>query len=79
MTYKPVPTKKFVQFLKEIGLEHLRSKGDHEIWDYPENSSLLRPVTFISKDKTVPALHVDTNLKTLGMTYKEFNKILSRL
>lgn len=79
MTYKPVPTKKFIKFLKKIGLVFQRSKGDHEIWDYPEKSSLLRPVTFISKDKTVPSLHVETNLKTLGMKYKEFNKIMSSL
>jgi len=79
MTYKPIPTKKFIKFLKSIGLVSIRSKGDHEIWDYPENSHLLRPVTFIGKDKTVPPLHVETNLKTLGMTHKEFNKIISSL
>jgi len=79
MTYKPIPTKKFIKFLKKIGLKYQRSKGDHEIWDYPKKSHLLRPVTFISKDKTIPSLHIETNLKTLGMTHNEFVSIISTL
>ena len=78
MTYKPIPTRKFVKFLKEIGLELQRTKGDHEIWDYPHNSRLLRPVTFISKEKTIPPLHIKTNLNNLGMSYKKFLEILSK-
>jgi hypothetical protein len=75
MTFKPIPTKKFKQFLRKKGLEHLRTKGDHEIWDYPENSPLLRPVTFIGND--IPSLHIKTNLITLGMTYDEFLRELN--
>lgn len=79
MTYKPIPTRKFVKFLKELGLEHKRTKGDHEIWDYPANSKLLRPVTFITKEKTIPPLHIRTNLINLGISYKKFLEILSKL
>ncbi|NJK86868.1 MAG: hypothetical protein HC906_13730 [Bacteroidales bacterium] len=48
---------------------HVRSKGDHEIWDYPENSTLLRPVTFIGCEKEISILHIQTNLRTLGISY----------
>ena len=79
MVYKPVPTKKFKKFLKNKGLRLQRTKGDHEIWDYPGKSSLLRPVTFIGCDKTIPPLHIKTNLDTLGITYKEFNNQINNI
>jgi len=53
----------------------VRIHGDHEIWDYPnDNFFLLRPVTFIGCDKEIPALHIMTNLKTLGISYSDFIK-----
>ena len=79
MTFKPIPTKKFKKFLRKKGLKRLRYHGDHEIWDYPKDSNLLRPITFIGCDKDIPALHIETNLKTLDMTYKEFIKDLDKL
>ncbi|MBN2350351.1 MAG: hypothetical protein JXJ22_16045 [Bacteroidales bacterium] len=79
MTYKPVPTKKFKKFLRKKGLRHQRTHGDHEIWDYPGNSPLLRPVTFIGCEKEIPALHIQTNLKTMDMDYAEFVKEISKL
>jgi len=79
MTYKPVSTKIFKKFLRATGLKHQRTSGDHEIWDYPNKSDLLRPVTFIGCDKNIPALHVNTNLKTLGIKRKDFDEIISNL
>jgi predicted RNA binding protein YcfA (HicA-like mRNA interferase family) len=79
MTFKPVPTKKFKKVLKKLGLKHIRDHGDHEIWDYPEDGKLLRPVTIIGCDKTIPALHIQTNLKTLGLSYKEFQDKLDKV
>jgi len=79
MTYKPIPTKKFKKFLKKLGLRHLRDNGDHEIWDYPDGSSLLRPVTIIGCEKEIPAFHIDTNLKTLNMTYEEFLSYMNKI
>lgn len=75
MTYKPIPTKKFKKFLKSKGLKHVRNNGDHEIWDYPDkNNTLLRPITIIGCDKEIPAFHITTNLKTLGISYSDFIK-----
>lgn len=75
MTYKPIQTKKFKRFLKKKGLKHIRDHGDHEIWDFQNNNTkLLRPITFIGCDKEIPALHINTNLKTLGISYIDFLK-----
>ena len=68
---KPVPTRKFIKFLKSIGLEYKRTKGDHDIWDKIEGS-LPRPVTFIGREKEIPPMHIITNLKTLNIDQKEF-------
>jgi uncharacterized protein YllA (UPF0747 family) len=74
MTYKPIPTKKFKKFLKQRGLKHIRNQGDHEIWDFPKDSQLLRPITIVGCEKEIPALHIQTNLKTLNISYEDFIK-----
>jgi len=75
---KPVPLPKFKKFLKKIGLVHKRTEGGHEMWDYPDDS-LERPVTLQTHEKEVPRLHIKTNLKTIGMDIKEFEKIIKAL
>jgi predicted RNA binding protein YcfA (HicA-like mRNA interferase family) len=75
---KPIQTAKFKTFLSHIGLVYKRTKGDHEIWDRPDDS-LPRPVTFITNEKDVPPFHIKTNLKTIGMTTQEFNRIIQAL
>jgi len=79
MSYKPIPTKKFKKYLKYKGLKHLRSEGDHEIWDFPNDNRLFRPVTFIGCEKEIPALHIKTNLKTLGISYSDFENEIASL
>ena len=78
MSRKPIPTKTFIKFLKKMGLEYKRTKGSHEIWD-KKDGSLLRPVVFRSQYKEIPPLHIETNLITLGLSYKEFETILQTL
>ncbi len=79
MTFKPIPTKKFKKFLSKKGLVYIRTKGDHEIWDFPFNSALLRPVIFIGCEKEIPSLHIKTNLKTLDITFNDFLDELNNL
>lgn len=79
MGYKTVPTSTFIKFLKYKGLVYKRTKGDHEIWDYPNGNCLLRPVTFIGKEKDIPNTHIKTNLKTLNISYTEFLKDINNL
>ncbi len=45
MGYRPIKTILFEKWLKFIGLEYKRTKGSHDVWDYPDNS-LTRPVVF---------------------------------
>jgi predicted RNA binding protein YcfA (HicA-like mRNA interferase family) len=75
---RPVKTQTFRKFLTHIGLVFIRIQGDHEIWDRPD-VPLLRPVTFITNEKEVPPMHIKTNLKTIGMSLKEFYKIIQML
>jgi predicted RNA binding protein YcfA (HicA-like mRNA interferase family) len=75
---RPIKTQTFRKFLQHIGLVFVRIEGDHEIWDRP-GVSLLRPVTFITNEKEVPPIHLKTNLKTIGMSLKDFYKLVQTL
>ncbi|MBK7009469.1 MAG: hypothetical protein IPH94_09970 [Saprospiraceae bacterium] len=55
------------------GLLHKRTKGSHEIWDYPDGS-LARPVVFRGKKKQIPRLHIETCLDTLSIDFRQFVK-----
>lgn len=77
---KDIPKKTLVKFFKKLGLEHKRTKGDHEIWDYAdENKSLKRPLTIRTKDKDIPLFHIHTNLKTLNITKAQFEEMIKAL
>jgi len=75
---RPIPTDLFRAFLKQKGLIHKRTKGGHEIWDYPDNS-LSRPIVFRAHEKEIPWYHINKNLKTLGVSVLEFNRIIQTL
>ena len=78
MSHKPIKIKKFKKYLKNKGLIYIRTEGDHEIWDYPDDT-LLRPIVFIGCDKEIPAFHIRKNMLTLGISYSEFLKEISEL
>jgi predicted RNA binding protein YcfA (HicA-like mRNA interferase family) len=78
MGIKPVKTKIFEKWLTKRGLVYKRTKGSHDVWDFPDDS-LLRPVVFRSKDKEIPGCHIHTNLDTLGIDYKDFQKEIEQL
>lgn len=78
MGIKPVPAKLFRKFLADQGLKYVRTVGGHEIWDRTDGS-LLRRVTIQTHCKDVPMLHIYTTLKTLGVSKKEFERIIARL
>ena len=73
MGFQPIPTKKFIAWLKSKGLTRIRSKGDHDIWNFLINP-LNRPIVIRSKDKEIPPLHINSTLITLGISYKDFQK-----
>lgn len=71
MPHRPVPIKKFKKFLRSLGLKKMRTKGDHEIWDDPVKP-LARPIVIVSGEPEVPALHIKSNLNTLGIDEGDF-------
>ena len=81
MGYKPIPTKKFIKWLKKMGIVYIRTESSHDLYDYPKNSgkSLPRPVTIRDKDKDIPPCHIHTNLQTLGIDSKTFEKQIQRV
>jgi len=78
MGIRQIPTRQFIKFLESQGCIYIRTRGDHDIYDRPENP-LMRPITIISRHKDIPALHVKTSLDNLGITPKEFEEILKKL
>jgi len=40
---------------------------------------LLRPVMFSPATKEIPAMVIKSNLKTLGMTWQEFEEVVAKL
>ncbi len=75
---KPISTRKWKKFLKSRGLKKIRTHGDHEIWDNPENP-LIRCVTIIPSEKDVPLLHMHTTLETLGISKAEFMLLIKSI
>ncbi len=78
MELKPITTIKWKKWLKSLGLKYKRTEGSHEIWDYPDDS-LLRPVVFRGNKKEIPGVHILTNLQTLDIDYKEFQKQIQKV
>ena len=78
MGIKPVPTKKFLRFLKSRGLIYIRTEASHDIYDNPLKP-LLRPVVVRTKYKEVPLLHIHTTLENLSVSKKEFEDWMRKI
>lgn len=72
---KSVSWRKFEKFLIYVGCYFVRQKGDHLIY---WRSDLKRPIV-IPKDKEIPIFIIKNNLKTLGISVKEYLKIMENL
>lgn len=71
----PVHYKKFDKFLRYIGCEFIRQRGDHRIY---QRADLKRPIV-IPADKGIPIFIIRNNLRLLGINSDEYLKILSEL
>lgn len=71
---RSVKRSEFEKFLRYIGCELVRVKGDHFVYRKP---GLARPIV-LTKSKDVPELHIRTNLKTLGISTKQFLDIITK-
>lgn len=75
MGIKPIPTSKWVKFLKSQGLVYIRTKASHDIYDRLDKP-LLRPVTVVPKHKEVPRTHIHTSLENIGISKEAFEKLI---
>jgi predicted RNA binding protein YcfA (HicA-like mRNA interferase family) len=78
MGIKSIPRTKFIKFLHSQGLSYIRSKGDHDQYDNLE-TPLMRPVTVVSTLKDVPLTHIHTSLKNMGISKKDFERLIKDL
>ena len=60
---RPIKTKTWIKFLKAHGCVFKRSKASHFHYKCPK---CFRTVTHRENDKEIPALHLRTNLNTMG-------------
>lgn len=63
--------------MKAQGLVYIRSKGGHEVWDYPDDS-LSQPVIFSAHHKEISIFQMGTNLETMGKTMEDLDEWLGR-
>lgn len=68
---RPVKTKDWLKFLKAHGCKKKRTTASHDLWDCPD---CLRPITHRELSKEIPALHLKTNLLTMGLTLEYLYK-----
>ncbi|MDO8452579.1 MAG: type II toxin-antitoxin system HicA family toxin [bacterium] len=70
-----VKKSKFEKFLRFVGCEYKRTKGDHLIYG---REGLKRPVV-VTADREVPVFIIRSNLKTLNMSPEEFLEVLKKI
>lgn len=70
-TYKlsNVPLDEFRHFLSDMGCEQVSTEGGHEKW---KKEGCMRSVIFQTHIDPIPEFIIRTNLRTLGLTRKDF-------
>ena len=71
----PVGYRKFDKFLRYIGCEFVRQKGDHRIY---KKANLKRPLV-IPAIKDIPVFIILNNLRILGISKEEYLSISNNL
>ncbi len=76
MTFKVknVSLETFRGFLKQNGLNLIRTSGGHEIWS---GKNLTRPVILQSHVDPIPIFIVKNNLRTMGLTLNDLRTYIS--
>lgn len=69
MRIKPILVACWRNFLRFKNCEYLRDKASHEHWKCPK---CFRTVTFWGSKKEVPGFHIETCLKTMGVSKEDF-------
>ncbi len=67
---KPVKTKCWENFLKSQGCSYNSTRASHDKWKCP---NCLRSIIFRGAEKEIPRFHIQTNLRTMGISMSDFN------
>ncbi|MES2543780.1 MAG: hypothetical protein V4548_02765 [Bacteroidota bacterium] len=65
---RPVKTKDWIAFLIANKCNYKRTTASHDHYKCP---GCFRTITHREKDKEIPAMHLKTNLATMGKTLSE--------
>lgn len=68
MTYKPLRTKCWENFLTHKGYKYNRTKGSHDIWT---KKGSPRSIPVWGDEKEVPSMHIQASCRTIGCTTDE--------
>jgi predicted RNA binding protein YcfA (HicA-like mRNA interferase family) len=71
----PIDYRRFDKFLRYVGCEFVRQKGDHRIY---RKANLKRPLV-IPAIKDIPVFVILNNLRVLGISKEEYLSILNNL
>mgnify|MGYP001574021332 CR=1 FL=1 len=71
----PIHYRKLAKIFEKEGFIYLRTEGDHMIYT---KKGIVRPVV-IPKYREIPEFIVLNNLKTAGITRKEYFQLLSKI
>jgi len=71
----PIHYRKFAKVFEKKGFAYVRIKGDHMIY---EKKGVLRPIV-IPMYKEIPEFIILKNLKTAGISRKEYLAILQKI
>lgn len=66
---RPVRVKCWEKFLEFKGCKYRSTEASHDKWHCP---GCFRSIIHRGKDKDIPAFHIRSNLKTMGIPVKEF-------
>lgn len=71
----PIHYRKLAKIFEKIGFIYVRTAGDHLVY---QKAGILRPV-IIPKYKEIPEFIILKNLKTAGITRKEYLTLLQKI
>jgi len=66
---RPVQTTCWIKFLKSKKCFYKSTEASHVKWKCPD---CLRSIIYREKDKEIPFFHIQSNLKTMKISVKEF-------
>lgn len=71
----PIHYRKLAKVFEKKGFIYLRTEGDHLIYD---KEGIVRPIV-IPKYRQIPEFIILNNLKTAGITRKEYFELLRKI